>query len=346
MTSNLIPVKTFLGKYYNELLYSSDQEKYKSTGLDSFFDQRFQIQDNRAQIIIDPTLKDYEIIITGNEIVVSKELFDHPCVEIVNSIEQSQITNPKALYQPEIFSTVAYLLCQNHTTIRIVDDVDEPIYIRYVSEFEKFYNSVVVFDIHPGIHVEVVEELCSKAALNVVTNYIIQESASLRLSSFYENLISSSTFNYRNVIAREGSHYNHLLFGQGSATVIDESRIRTDEDCRIEMYGVISSPSENFHKLLYVEPYTKNFHINVDTRLVVDDFSNVTYFPAIVGEPPEKDQAKISVTSLTLENLDITRQIQEVKKFTDDIMNMAVLDRMTGVKRFYNNKTKFQNLHK
>ena len=48
MSSNLIPIKAFLGKYYSELQYSAQQEKYKNAKLDSFFEQRFLIQANKV----------------------------------------------------------------------------------------------------------------------------------------------------------------------------------------------------------------------------------------------------------------------------------------------------------
>ena len=74
MSTNLTSVKSFLGKYYPELLHSTLQEKYKSTGLDSIFEQRFFIQNNKVQMIVDPTAVGLSAVIIGNEIHVSKAL--------------------------------------------------------------------------------------------------------------------------------------------------------------------------------------------------------------------------------------------------------------------------------
>lgn len=346
MTSNLISIKSFLGKYYNDLLHSCNQEKYRKTSLHTLLEQRFQIQDNKTQVVVDPLLDGYQVIVSGNQFVVSKTFFDHPSVEIVNTIEQQFPSNPALLFQPEVFSTVAYLLCPNRTMITIVDDLDEPLYIRYTSDFEKFYNSVITVNIHPGIHIEIVEEILTRAFLNTVTNYIVQECSSLRLSTFYETLVSASSVSYRNISLDEGATYQHLLFGQGSAMSIDETRILASEDSKIELYGVINSPTESFHKLLYIEPISKDFFVDVDCRLIIDDYSNVTYFPAIIGEPPDASKASISVTSLLLDDDDIKRQIHNIHRFTKDIMDLAILDRMAGSVRFYKNKSRFQNLHK
>ena len=107
MSENLIPVKAFLGKYYTELLYSSSQDKYKETKLDTFFEQRYYIQNNKVQMIVDPSVVGMTIVVSGNEIHVSKELYDHPNIVINNSLENNQSTNPRNLYSPEIFSTLA-----------------------------------------------------------------------------------------------------------------------------------------------------------------------------------------------------------------------------------------------
>ena len=114
MSSNLIPIKSFLGKYFPELHYSATQEKYKDTNLDTFFEQRFYIQNNKVQMIIDPVLPGLTAIISGNEIHISKEFYDHPNILISNSLENNnQYSTPRSLYNAETFSTLAYLICQN-----------------------------------------------------------------------------------------------------------------------------------------------------------------------------------------------------------------------------------------
>src|ERR1035437_3414649 len=179
MSENLIPIKSFLGKYYAELLYSSTQDKYKDSNLELFFEQRFLVQNNKVQMIVDPGIEELVITVFGNEISISKELYDHPNVVISNSLENNQNSNPKSLYSADTFSTLAYLVCQNHTTIAINGEIDKPIYVKYKSDYETFYNSVVVFNIAGNIDVEIVEEIESYSALNSVTNYILEEASRL-----------------------------------------------------------------------------------------------------------------------------------------------------------------------
>ena len=67
----------------------------------------------------------------------------------------------------------------------IVGELEEPIYIRYKSDFETFYNSVIIVNIAEELDVEIVEEYESFCALNSVANYIIQANSKLNLSTFY-----------------------------------------------------------------------------------------------------------------------------------------------------------------
>lgn len=343
MSSTLIPVKSFLGKYYTELLYSSAQDKYKSTDLDTLFDQRFQIQGNKVQMIVDPALTGLSVVVSGNEILISKELYDHKSVIVVNSIESGAATNPKSLYNSETFSTVAYLVCQNHTTFQIIDELDEPIYIKYRSDFETFYNSVVVFDISNDLEIEIVEEIESLSALNSVTNYLLHPSSKLDLTTFYQNHVSGISIVYRNVIAQEGSEYNHILFGKGSSNVIDETKIHASEHSRSQLRGLVNSASRNFHSILYVDPESTDYHISVDYRNVLHGKSNVTFYPAIVGELPGHDIASIVVSNIELDKIPLDQIGIEVSKYIADIMESSVLTRMVGAKRFYDNKSKFLN---
>jgi hypothetical protein len=342
MSTNLIPIKAFLGKYYPELLYSAAQEKYKDTGLDSLFDQRFLIQNNKTQMIVDPAMTGLIISVNGNEISVSQELFDHPGVIITNSLENGNpTTNPRSLYNAETFSTIAYLICQNHTTFQIVGELDEPIYVKYKSDFETFYNSVVVFNINNDLDIEIVEEFESAGALNVVTNYILNPSASVNLTTFYQNNISALSYCYRNIMALENSTFNHMLFGKGSSNIIDENRLRTSSGSNAEFLGIVNSNGRNFHSILYVEPSAQDYSVSVDYRDVKSGKSNVTFLPVIIGQAPEGNSATISVTEISLEEIPEDEIEIEVKKFLNDIIERATLVRMTGVERFYNNKTKF-----
>jgi hypothetical protein len=105
MLENLITVKSFIGKHHSELLTSLEQDKYKDTTLNKFFEQRFHIQNNKVRMVIDPLIVDLTIIITGNEIYISKKLFDHPSVIVSNSIESTNRSNIKKSYDPGTFST-------------------------------------------------------------------------------------------------------------------------------------------------------------------------------------------------------------------------------------------------
>lgn len=342
MSSNLIPIKAFLGKYYSELLYSAAQEKYKNTGLDFFFEQRFFIQNNKAQMIVDPSLSGLVISVCGNEIIVSKELFDHPGIVVTNSLEnQNHIANPRSLYNAETFQTVAYLICQNHTTFQVVGEIDEPIYIKYKSDFETFYSSVIVFNINNDLDVEIVEEFESNGALNSVTNYILNPNASLSLTSFYQNNVSALSLCYRNIIAQENSNFSHILFGKGSANIIDENRLRTASGTEAEFLGIVNANGRDFHSILYVEPAAQDYSVTVDYRDVKYGKSDVTFLPVILGQVPTGETATISVTEITLEEIPPEEVEEEIKTFLADIVDRANLVRMVGVQRFYDNKTKF-----
>jgi len=341
MSENLIPVKAFLGKYYPELLYSAAQDKYKETKLDSFFEQRFYIQNNKVQMIVDPAVTGLVMVVSGNEIHISKELYDHPNVVINNSLENNQNVNPRSLYNPETFSTLAYLVCQNHTTLQVTGEIDEPIYVKYKSDYETFYSSVIVFNISDDIEVEIVEEIESFSALNAVTNYILNASSKLNLTTFYQNHVSALSFCYRNVIAQSNTSFNHTLFGKGSSNIIDENRIHALSGSKSELLGIVNSDGKNFHSILYVEPGAPDYNISVNYRDVLYGKANVTFFPVIVGQIPDSNAASIEVSNIALEEIPNEQIETEVKRFVSDIVDRATLERMVGVKRFYDNKSKF-----
>jgi len=341
MSTNIMPIKAFLGKYYSELNYSAAQDKYKNTKLDTFFDQRFYIQNNKVQMIVDPGLPGLVVSFCGNEIHISKELYDNPNMVITNSIENTnQNANPRSLYNPEIFSTVAYLICQNHTMFQIIGEIDEPIYVKYKSDYEVFYNSVVLFEVISGISVEIVEEIESCSSLNVVTNYILHSNSNIKLTTFYQNHLSGISFLYRNVIAQEKSIFNHILFGKGSSNVIDECKVLAHNESKSEFLGVVNSDGKNFHSVLSIQPAAENYYVNVDYRDVLFAKANVTFFPVILGQDP-LEKAKICVTNITLEEIPSENIESVIKGYVGDIVDRAVLERMAGVKRFYDNKNKF-----
>lgn len=340
MSTNLIPIKAFLGKYYSELLYSASQDKYKETGLDAFFEQRFYIQNNKTQMIVDPGLTGLVVIISGNELHISQELFDHPNVVVTNSMESTQATNPRSLYNPETFSTLAYLVCQNHTSFQIVGDIDEPVYVKYKSDYETFYNSVVVFNISAEVEIEIVEEIESFSALNAVTNYILYPSSSLKLTTFYQNNISALSFCYRNIIAQEKSSFNHILLGKGSSNVIDENKIRVRSGSTSELLGVVNSAGRDFHSILCVEPADSDYRVSVIYKDILSGDGNVSFFPTMHGNVDAKS-ATIEVSNITVEEIPADKVDHEIKEFVSSIIERVTLDRMVGVKRFYDNKTKF-----
>lgn len=341
MSTNLIQIKAFLGKYYQELAYAGTQDKYSKVGLDKFFEQRFIIQSNKTQMIVDPMLKGLVIIVSGNEINISKELYDHQYVEVTNSMENTDNvnSNPKSLYTPEVFSTLAYLICQNHTMLQIVGEIEEPIYIKYMSDYESFYNSVVVFNIAEGIDVEIVEEFESYCALNSVTNYIVQANARLHLSTFYRNHMSALSFCLRNVIVQDTAKYSHILFGKGSSNVLDESKIHANNKSSVELLGCINPGQREFHAIVGILPGAQDYSFFLDHRHVVGGRGKTTFTPVVVGHLPANSHTNVS--SLVLDHYAEAFREEKTNEFLGSIIERATLERTVGVERFYENKSKF-----
>lgn len=340
MSANLIPLKFSLSKYYTELLYSASLNKYKKSGLDEIFEQRFHVQNNKIQMIVDPGLSGLVVTIAGNEVHISKALYDHVNVVVTNTLENGQLSTAESLYNPEIIPTMAYLMCQNHTIFQIVGDIEEPIYVKYKTDFETFYSSVVIFNISDEVDVEIVEEVESVSALNSITNYILYPSSRLNLTTFYQNNMSGFSMCYRNVIAQENSKFNHFLFGKGSYKIVDETKIKADSGSEIEMMGIVKADNNDFHSILYVEPESTDYHINVNYRNITTDTADVTFFPVIFGSvPPES--ASINMSRISLDKLPPNQSEQKVKNYISDLIGLAVTERTTGVQRFYSNKKKF-----
>lgn len=341
MSENLIQIKAFLGKYYSELLYSAAQEKYKNTSLDKFFEQRFVIQNNKAQMMVDPALHGMQVIITGHDIHISKEFYDHENVIVTNSLEnENQATNPKSLYNPEVFSTLAYLATQNHVTFRIVGEIDEPIYVKHKSECESFCNSVVTFDVTNEIAIEVVEEIESFGALNVVTNYTLNPSSKVNLTTFYNNNLAALSFMYRNIMCGVDAEFNHTVLGKGSSNVIDENKLFAYDNSKAEFFGIVNGNRRNFNSILFVQPFSENYRVSVDYRDILYGKSSITFFPVVVGNV-DPSKATIVVSNVKLEDIPEEQADVEVKKYISDIVERTTLERMSGVKRFYDNKTRF-----
>ena len=343
MSTNLIPIKSFLGKYCQELTVSSTQDKYKSTQLSNFFEQRFLIQNNKVQMVVDQDMIGLSILASGNEIRISKILYDHPNVVVSNSVENTPATNPRSLYNPAIFSTLAYLVCQNHTSILITGDIDEPIYVQFRSDYETFYNSVLVFNISTGINVEIVEEFKSNGAINSVINYILGQHSRLKLTTFYNSNITSLSFCYRNIIAQENSRYEHILLGEGASSVIDENKITLSADAAAEVLGVVKSFGRKFHSILYVYPAATTYTIDVVYKHILSGNAVVTFFPAITDDIPTDNSATIEITST---NIDDNKDLTYTTNYIKDIIDRVVLERTSGSVRFYDNKAKFLVFHK
>jgi len=341
MNQNLIPIKTFLGKYYPELALAVTQDKYFEAGIGKFFEQRFHIQDNKPQMVIDPHLSGLIIIVSGNEIHVSKELYDHSNIIITNSSENPdyEYNSSKTLYNPNFFSSLAYLVCQNHTMFEVVGEIEEPIYIKYKSDFEAFYNSVVIFDIAEELNIEIVEEYESRCALNSVTNYFLQQHSKLKLTTFYRNNFSASSFNLRNVIAKESSTYNHILFGRGSATTVDETKLTIHDKAEAELLGCINPGMQEFHNIVGVHPAGSDFKFNLDQRHVLIGTGRTTFTPIIVGKLPDDHTSDVS--ALVIADVPEDLRVSQTVSFISPIMNRAVLDRFVGVEKFYASKAKF-----
>lgn len=341
MSTNLIQIKAFLGKYYQELAYAVTQDKYSKVGLIKFFEQKFIIQNNQVQMIVDPNLRGLSVVMSGNEVYVSKTLHDHEYIEITNTLENKYnlASNPKNLYTPEVFSTLAYLICQNHTMLHIVGEIEEPIYIKYTSEYETFYNSVLVVNIAEGLDIEVVEEFESVCALNSVTNYILQPASKLNLSTFYRNHYSALSFCLRTIIAQDTSKYSHILFGKGSSNVLDETRIHANNNSTVELLGCINPGQREFHCVLGVLPGADDYSFLLDHRHVVSGRGKTTFTPQVVGHLPQNSHTNIS--SLVLDHYAEVFREEKTNEFLGSIIERATLERTLGVERFYNNKSKF-----
>ncbi len=343
MSANLISIKSFLGKYYAELLYAAAQGKYQDTELDTLFDQRFYIQNNKTQMVVDPTMEGLCMSVNGNEIYISKELFDHPYVLITNSIEHSntETVNPRSLYNAETFQTIAYLICQNHVTLSVIGELEEPIYVKYKTDFEAFYNSVITFEASDGVDVEFVEEIESRAALNAVMNYNLSNTSRVTLTTFYENNVAGISTVYRNIKAGDQSHFSHIVLGKGSSNVIDENRVKCGAEAEVEFLGVIASGGKTFHSVLYVEPTTQDYKVTVDYRDIMCDKANVTFYPVILGHELANDKTSIEVSSITLEEIPAKVLDDEIKSYASPIVDRVITERMLGIERYYDNKSKF-----
>ena len=339
MPFNLITIKAFLGKYYPELAVSALQDKYLKTGLSKFFEQRFNIQNNKTRMIIDPSLKGLIAIVSGNELIVSQQLHEHEYIDITNSMETgTDQADPKSLYNSDTFSSVAYLICQNHTMFNIVGETDEPIYIRYTSEYETFYNSVIIVNIAEGIEAEVIEEFESKCALNTVANYVVHPHGMLHLTTFYNNNVSALSFCLRNVIIQESANFTHVIFGRGSSNSLDESKIYANNGSDVVLLACVDPGNHEFHAIINILPVSQDYKLLLDHRHIVSGSGKATFTPIVAGNLPV--DAYTNIGTMVLEDDDIGDTVK-ILDFVGPITDRAVLTRTVGVERFYHNKSKF-----
>lgn len=335
MSDTLIPFKLLLGKYFPELYNLSIQEKYIKTNLEYVFDQRFRIQDNKIQSYIDHTLDDLSVTICGNEVHISKNLYNHPDIIFTNSVENT-VGNPLSLYDSDVFSTLSYLMCKNQSTFTITGNIDEPIYVRYKTDYESFYNSIVFFNIESNIKVDIVEEIDSKCALNSVMNYKLDPSSEVNLYSFYKNNRTALSYNFRNVSIGDNGKYNHILLGKGSSSSINENKIMLGNNSEANLSGVVNSNNLNFHSIFNIYSFVDDYTLNIDYKNVISPKSNVTFSHKILGS--ENSEKNIVSTENILNN-----NSNEIKSFISSITNKLSVGRTASAKRFYDNKSEFLN---
>lgn len=339
--STLTKFSVFLDKYYPELFYSAAQEKYKGSYIDGLFDQRFCHQDNKTAMILDPTLTGLSVVVTGNEVLVSKDIYGHHAIEITNSMDVEQTSNPKSLYNPENFGSIAYLVCPNQISIRIKETLEQPIYVKYTGNYECFYHSVVFFYVNEGVDADVVEEIESLCAINTVSNYVLFPRSLLTLSTFYKNRISASSFIYRNVVSQEGSFFEHNLLGKASAGVVDETKLHPYSSSVSQFSGIVDAHSGSFHSIVYVEPISHDYQIAVDYKNLPRKDTKISFYPVIVGQEPLNSGARISVQDLDIEKIPADKLKEEIESFTKNTFDSFRIKKLVGTDRYYENKSKF-----
>lgn len=338
MSKKLTTVSGALKELYPDLLDLSQQEKYANTKLYKIFEQRYYFQPNRPQLFINESLDGFIIIVSGNEIEVSKTLYDNENISLMNSLDvNSFFSDAVNNYHSDVFSNIAYLICPNKILISIDGEIDEPIYVHYKSDFECFYNSVVTFDILDGIEVDLVEEIESNSALNMVSNFKVGQGASLSLFSFYKNALSGTSLINRNVDLGNSSTFTSIVLGLGSSMVLEENNIKLSLNSQVELLGVINSRNLNFDTILNIVQPNEESYISVVYKNILNDKSNVNLFSENIND-------ELVILNFK-EGNDLYNQYSgNLKDFTFDISERAILNRISGYMRFYDNKNIFFNL--
>lgn len=339
--TTLTKFSAYLGKYFSELFYSASQEKYKGSCLNDLFDQRYSHQANAVQFILDPRLSGLSLEISGNEIYFSEQLYNHPSISIVNSVDVDQKLNPKSLYSAENFGSVSYLACPNQLTLRVTESVQEPIYVKYTGDFECFYHSVAFFYVEENVKLDIVEEFESLCALSAVCNYVISPNANLVLNTFYKNNISASSVVYRNVVSQENSQFTHKMLGRSSAGILDETKLHPYRNSINRFIGIVDSKIGKFHTIVYVEPIDHNYRIDVKYKNLSTTNSVVTFYPVIVGQEPNDGGASITVEDFDLNQVTESFKKTEIINFINDILPEFNVTYLSGTIRYYKNKNNF-----
>jgi len=330
--SNMKSVKEFFGNSYTDIKNAMlTSQKYKYASLNELLDQKFHVQDNKVQMIVDQSLSGYQIIVNGNEISVSPDLYNHPSIVILNSIEQGIHENSRKLYKKETFSTISYIACQNYTLFQIGVSIKETITIKYRSEYEAFYNSILLFVADKGISLNIVEEYESRCALNNVVNYILNDNSSVNLRTYYKNHLSAQSYCLRTIIAMDSSKFDHVLFGQGSSKVLDECKIVCSKNSKINLKGKIHSDNGEFHSIIHLFGDANITHdISIDFRIVIQNNSTVTVTP--ITDVDESTISNFNITNLNCDNnsnfvinelSNDKLYVEETLSFDDKIKNLA-----------------------
>lgn len=343
---NLVPFRQYISDHCGKIeLATTNREEYRPTNILSIFDQRFNIADASTKIIIDSTVDEFEIRIVGSVLHISESLFDHTGVSIRLTDEFSD-SDIEYLFDPEVFPTLTYLKNRSHFIIDIEQSLKQPIFINISSDYEVLAASVLLINILPGAHVEIVEEINSRAAIISTMNYIVAEDASLRLFTHYNNTKSGSSYMYRLVATKESADFVHSSLTIGSASLVDETRIVLRESSAAYVYGAGYTDSTNYHKIISVEPETET---TVHTAVI--DLANIkirggvySVSPVMVNAEPSPTSS-VQVDELDLDDLDESEISSVAHEYIGDILDTVhKLTSNYASERFENFVQRFSNL--
>ena len=341
MVPILSSIKTFLGKYHAELEYSALSSKYSRTGISKLFSQRFYIQENSPKITVDPAMDGMSLSMHGNEIFISKKLYNNKYFTIKSPASETSIKITKEAYDREIIPSMAYLICKNQCVITISGDLGEPIYVTFKSDFETFYNSVLFLDIPSGVNVEIVEEHQSRSALNTAIAYVVRPYSTLNLFTFYQNNNLATSSCLRTVVVENDATYNHTLYGKGSACIIDENRWCLSDNAIAKSSNYVKSNSHNFHSIFTMISYGNDDHnISINQKHVLDSKGSISFITDL--PKGSKYTENVFINSIDIDALEKDTDTVDIF-FNDDMFNNTPYSTL-GSLRFYNNKLKFQEV--